>query len=332
MYKKRNIAILLLTLLIAVVGLSACAGEPALPTVGETSSAQEQHPTEEAPEQNPTIAAITHDREGYPITLPEEINTIISIGPAYTELLVALGFGDQIIATDIHSEGIEGIQPEIAVLNMMSLDAEFIINLQPDIIFITGLTRQGGEDDPLRIVSDTGIAVIYVPSSATISDIIEDIRFVTAVMDVRAVGDEIIAGMQTEIDNIRQIAESITETRTVYFELSPAPHMVSFGHGTFLHEMIELIGAENILGDMEGWVRVSDEELLSLNPDVILTSVDFIDAPIEDIMDRPGFNAITAVRNGDVFLIDTDSSNRPNHNIVIALRQIAEAVFPEYFR
>ena len=138
--------------------------------------------------------------------------------------------------------------------------------------------------------------------------------------------------MQTEIDAISQIASTITETRTVYFEISPAPWMVSFGAGTFLHEMIELVGAVNIFADQNGWIGVSEELLVELNPDIILTSTDFLDDPIAEIIGRPGFDTIAAVQNGDVFIIDANASNRPSQHIIIALRQIAEAVFPEYFR
>ena len=279
----------------------------------------------------PPSAGISYDREGFPITLPDEINTIISIGPSNTEILVALGFGDKIIVTDAFSDNVEGIAYGISVLDMMALDAEFIINAQPDIIFVTGMTRVGGED-PLSLVSNVGISVIYMPHGTSLEDIIEDIRFIAAVMGAEAAGEDIIANMQAEIDEIRRIGETISTRRTVYFEISPAPWMVSFGSGTFLNEMIEIVGAENVFGEQEGWISVSDEVILTLNPDVILTSVNFLDDPIADIMNRAGFNVITAVQNGHVFQIDTDASNRPSHNVTRALREIAEAVFPEYFR
>jgi iron complex transport system substrate-binding protein len=138
--------------------------------------------------------------------------------------------------------------------------------------------------------------------------------------------------MAEEIERIRVIGESITTRRTVYFEISPAPHMFSFGTGTFLHEMIELVGAINIFGDQEGWIGVADEVLLGLNPDVIITSVNFIDDPIDEIINRPGWSNITAVANGDIFLVDTDSSNRPSQNIIYALREIAIAIYPDKFQ
>jgi len=283
--------------------------------------------------QTPTNTRPNTDREGHSISLPDEINTIISIGPANTEILVALGLGDRIIATDMFSADVVGIPSGISTeLNMMGLDAEYIINLMPDLVLITGMARGGGDDDPIAPVSMAGITVIYMPISASIASIMEDIRFIAAVMDVNEAGQAIISAKQAEIDEITQIASTISETRTVYFEVSPAPWMTSFGTGTFLNEMIELVGATNIFANQTGWIPVTDEVILEANPDVILTSTDFIDDPIGEILGRAGFNAITAVQNDNVFQIDANASNRPSHNIVIALRQIAEAVFPEYFQ
>ncbi|MCL2579924.1 MAG: ABC transporter substrate-binding protein [Oscillospiraceae bacterium] len=319
---RKTIGIWLCLVMIVAV-LTSCAAQPATPTPETEPVATADLP---APSQR-----VETDREGFPITLPEQIDAIISIGPSNTEVLVALGFGDLIIATDMFSEDIEGIHPGISVLDMMALDLEFIVNAQPDIVFVTGMSRLSGDQDPLRLVTDAGISVIYMPSSASIAAIMEDILFMADVMDAQPAGLAIIAEMETEIERVRQISQAITERRRVYFELSAAPHMVSFGRGVFLHEMIELVGAENIFADQDSWISVSDEVVPAADPDVILTSVGYLDDPVGEILSRPGWGGMTAVANGSVFSIDTDSSNRPSHNIVIALQQIAQAVYPEYF-
>jgi iron complex transport system substrate-binding protein len=244
---------------------------------------------------------------------------------------VALGFGDKILATDRFSDDVAGIADGISGLDLISLDAEFVMELNPDIVFVTGMTRVSGDEDPLYLVSDAGIAVIYMPISASIDAIIEDIRFLSAVMDVREAGEDIISDMQAELDAIREVAATISEARTVYFEISPVPHMWTLGENTFINEMIELIGAVNIFADKDGWVSVADEALLEANPDVIITSVDLDDA-VAEIMNRPGWSAIAAVQNGNVFQVSTNYTNRPSQNIIKGLREISLAVFPDYFQ
>ncbi|MCL2408296.1 MAG: ABC transporter substrate-binding protein [Oscillospiraceae bacterium] len=321
--RKKIIALFLVAIILTAI--AACtANEP------EGSQPETTEPIENGPETELPATVIDRDREGNPITLPETIARVISIGPSNTEILTALGFADRIVATDTFSDNIDGIDPAIAILDMMAIDGEQILYLQPDVVFITGITRQG-TDDPFRLVDDEGICIIFIPSSTSIEGIKEDIRFIAAVMGAEPGGEELIEGMDAAIDEVRQIGETITERRTVYFEITPAPWMVSFGAGTFLNEMLEIIGAENIFADEEGWISVADEVMLMANPDVILTSVNFIDDPIGEIISRPGWGGITAVQNGDIFIIDTDASNRPNHNIVIALREMARAIYPDAF-
>jgi len=298
---------------LAVVTFAACTTEP-----------EYEEPIYEQ------AAIPTYDRDGFPFTMPEQVNTIISIGPSNTEVLVELGLASSIIQTDRHSAGIPGIADDIATLDMMSLDLERIISLDPCIVFVTGMTRVHGEMDPLAAVSAVGITVAYMPSSASIAAIKDDILFMAAVVDAVDAGQTIVTSMTDEIDRIRVLGDNIGERPTVYFEISPAPHMFSFGSGTFMHEMIELVGGINVFGDQEGWMGVADEVLLDINPDIIFTSTNFIDDPIGEIKSRPGWDTITAIQNGAVFPVSTSASNRPSHNIIIALLELAEAIHGEF--
>ena len=283
----------------------------------------------------PTLAAtpdtvITSDREGNPITLPENINTVISIAPSNTEILVALGLADKIIATDSYSARLEGVRTDIPLLDMMSPDGEQIINLKPDILLVNDISKVGGVD-PFKIVSDAGICTIYIPTSTSIDGIKEDIRFVAAVMDVQAEGESIITEMEQEIDAIRAIGQTITDKKSVYFEISPDPSLYSFGKGVFLDDMLDIIGAENIFADRDGWFSIAAEAVLDANPDVIITNAGYLADPVGEIMSRPGWEVVTAVQNGDVYYVDENSSSRPSPQVTKALKQMAEAVYPDKF-
>jgi len=270
------------------------------------------------------------DRSGNPVRLPKKIDRIISLAPSNTEILVALGFADKIVAADTYSCGLEGLVSDIPFFDFMIPDTEQIILLKPDVLFAAGISRVGGSD-PFKMVSDAGICVLYIPTSESIADIKTDIRFMAAVMGAAEKGNEIVAEMEKTIDAVSKIGETITGKKTVYFEISPAPSLYSFGKGVFLNEMLEIIGAENILADMEQWVSAAEEIILDRNPDVILTNADDTDQPVDEVMSRPGWNVLTAVRNRDVYYIDTATSTRPNHYIVKALQEMAKAVYPDKY-
>ena len=122
------------------------------------------------------------------------------------------------------------------------------------------------------------------------------------------------------------------EKKTVLFEISPVPYLYSFGTGVYLNEMIELIGAQNVLADQEGWLSVTEESAVAANPDVILTSDNFSNEdPVAEILGRAGWENVTAVKDGAVAYIDNAASSLPNHHIVDALKEMAKAVYPEEY-
>lgn len=148
---------------------------------------------------------------------------------------------------------------------------------------------------------------------------------------MEAEGQAIADEMQGKIDALAAIGTGITDKKTVLFEISALPYIYSFGSGTFLHEMIELLGAKNVLGDQFSWISVTEESAVAANPDVILTSVNYIEDSVGEILSRPGWNNVTAVANKDVYYIDNGASSLPNHHIVDAMIEMALALYPEAY-
>ena len=317
----------LVALMVMMFVLVACGGENGHPgSIATTPQTETTTATQEANEPAQAVARDMYDREGFAVTIPAEINTIVSIAPSNTEVLMALGFANNIVATD--DQPVEGIDSSIAVLSMWGIDLEHIIGLNPDLIVASSMIMFDG--DPLQAARDAGIAVVYIPSSDSIAKVKDDIRFLADILGAQARGEEVIAQMQTELDSVAQIVSGITNQRTVYFEISASPF--TFGHDTFLHELVELAGGINIFADQTGWISPSLESVIEIDPEVILTSTNYIPSAVEEILTRAGFESLQAVTAGDVHFIDTDLSSRPSQNVVYAIRQIAEAIYPEYFR
>ncbi|MCH5274400.1 MAG: ABC transporter substrate-binding protein [Lachnospiraceae bacterium] len=308
--KQQKKLISLLIILAMALGLAACGAN--------------------APSASGSGTLPTVDPSGAEIIVPEEIDSIVVMAPSIAETVVALGYGDKIIAYDISSMGLEGLPENVPVFDLVEPDMEQLVSLKPDLLLVTNLSLYD-ESNPYQQLIDLGVCVACIPSSDSIADIQSDIAFIAAVLGESKKGDALIAQMQVEIDEIVAIAQGITEKKTVYFEISAAPYMYSFGKGVFLNEMIELIGAENILAGEEGWLSVSEESVVAANPDVILTNVNYIDNPTQEIMERSGWDALAAVQNGDVYYIDNMASSLPNQNVVKAMRQMAEAIYPEYY-
>lgn len=276
------------------------------------------------------LAAPTRDRAGEPILLPETIEKIVSMAPSTTRVLTDLGLADKLLAVDTYSAA---YQPELAALpqfDMMTPDTEQLAALQPDVIFITGMSLAGG-DNPYQALIDLGIAVVQIPSSSSIADIQQDVLFIGECVGAQDGAKALVDEMQAAIDEIAAIGATIEAKKTVAVEVSALPNLCYAGGNTYLDEMIRLIGAENAYGDGEPWASVTEEAAVAANPDVILTCISYLDDPVGEIMAREGWGEVAAIKNGQVYRLDDESSNQPNHRIVIALREMAEAVYPEVY-
>lgn len=327
----KRLTALLLTLTLTF-GLTACADVPEQTTEALTAGVETTVDTTaaEVPTGAPVGERPTVDPSGAEIRVPEEIKSIAVLAPSIAETIIEFGFGGQIVACDMQSEMLEGMPAEKLVMDLMQPDMEQLAALKPDVLFVSNLTLYD-QESPYQQLIDMGVCVICVPTSDSIADIQSDITFLAEVLGVPEKGEAMIASMQAEIDRIAAIGAAITEKKTVYFEISAAPYMYSFGSGVFLNEMIELIGAENILADQEGWLPVEAESVMAANPDVILTNVTYIENPTQEIMERSGWEVLTAVAGQQVYSIDNYASSLPNQNIVKALVQMAEAIYPEYY-
>ena len=326
---KKIIALFLA--LVMALSLVACGGtdKPATTPATTPSTAPATTPATTPVEDSQLSAVPTQDRAGTPIVIPAEVEKVISLAPATTQIIEAIGLKGKLVAVDTQTPlYVEGVS-ELPQFDMMAPDIEQMAMLEPDVVFTTGMSYV--EDNPFQALIDMGICVIEIPSSSSIEAVKEDIIFTAACLGKKAEGQALADNMQATIDEIAAIGATITDKKTVLFEIACLPYIYSFGNGTFLDEMITLIGAENVLGDQAGWLAVTEESAVAANPDVILTNVNYIEDSVGEILARPGWESVTAVANGDVYYIDNGRSSLPNHFIVEALIEMAVAVYPEEY-
>lgn len=340
-FKKMNVVIILLALMMI---LGACGDTKekleqndesptaAVETVqdSETSTAAIETVQDNETSASAVGTALETDREGYEIEVPEEIKTIISLAPSTSEILIDLGLGNKIVGVDTNTKTMAILDGNLPAFDLQNPDAEQILALEPDVVFISGMSYFEGSDS-LGFLKDNGICVISIPTSESIEAIKEDIRFIAAVTGRTGEGESVISSLEKEIAEIAAIGAIISARKTVYFEISPTPYLYSFGQNVFLQEMLEIIGADNIFADQEGWLSVNAEDVVAANPDVILSNVMFDGDPVPEILARDGFSEIAAVKYQNVYYIDNNASSIPSHNIVNALREMAAAVYPEYY-
>ncbi|WP_250277449.1 ABC transporter substrate-binding protein [[Clostridium] colinum] len=275
---------------------------------------------------------IVLDREGNEVILPEKTDKIISLAPSITETLVNLGLADNLVAVDKYSLKVDGVNKDLPIFDIMTPDAENIVALKPDIIFGTGMSKSDGTD-PFAPMVEMGAFVTVVPTSTSVEGIKEDILFIGKVTKKEEEAKKIVSDYEERMNSILDKVKTVKQENpiSVYFETSPMPDAYTFGKNTFLNDMINLLGAKNIFEEQDGWIPVSEEQVVAKNPSVILTNADFLETPVEDIKKRAGWENIDAVKNNKVYLIEKNTSSRANENSIVAFENIAKALYPELF-
>lgn len=304
-------------------------------TTEEATTEAATEATTEKSSASDAAAPNAEDRAGNKIAIPEEVNTIVSMAPSTTRFLIDLGLADKIVAVDTNSYAyIEQLPVGVQQFDMMAPDNEALVALKPDIIFTSGMSSFGGEDvfQPARAA---GICVADIPSSNSFNDIIEDLQFIGDAVGESDKAHELIKTFEGTIDEIHAAGSTVTDKKKVLFMISlPSadyPSIYTFGKGTYLDEMITAIGAENVTGDQESWISISEEEAIAMNPDVILTNVDYIEDAVNVIKTSEGWENVNAIKNDEVYYIDATSSNQPNNHVVDAMIEMGKKVYPDQF-
>lgn len=304
------------------------------PAEDTSDSAAAEETTEEVETTLPT-----QDRSGNDIVVPEEVNSIVSMAPSITRVLIDLGLADKIVACDTNSGASYGTEltADIPQFDMMAPDQEQIIALSSDVVFTSGMSASHG-DDVFAAVKEAGVCVCDIPSAASIADIQEDLRFIGAVVGASEEANAIVDEMQASIDELTAIAAEIpvNERKTVLFELfTPSadyPTIYTCGSGTYINEMIDLIGAVNVTKDeADQWPALTEEAAVAMDPQVILTADMYTPDVINVLLSMSGWENVTAIKDGAVYQLNADEVNQPNHHVVSAMIAMAKAIYPEYY-
>jgi iron complex transport system substrate-binding protein len=331
---KRNTLILLLTLGLL---LSACGPEaPATPASDlEPEPVTETEPTE-APMPEPTEEPVpekmtftddlgnTIELEGYP-------QAIVSVSASTTEILFAIGAGDQVIGRDEYS-----LYPEEA-LEVTSvgalweeLPAEAILTLEPDLV----VAAQIISEDQVLALRELGLNVYWQANPTTYEELFENLRDFAQLTGHEEETEALITELEARVRAVEDEVAYAETTPSVFYELDATDpsNPWTTGSGTFIDYIITMAGGKNAASALEGeYAQISSEQLIAINPDVILLA----DAPYgvtpEIVAERPGWDAITAVAEGAMYPIDPNMMSVPGPRLVDALEETAQLLHPELF-
>lgn len=309
-----KIKVIVLLLLAFVLAASSCAAPNNAPdTTAQVPGATA--PAEETGTEPETVTDLM-ERE---ILLPKNVERIVSLTSSGTETLFALGVGDKVVGRDEYSYYPEEAIDIPVVGDYNGPNIEAIVALEADVVFSsTKLQRE-----VIDKLESAGVPVI-ASEAGTFSQISESIRLIANVCGVPESGEELVGAMQARVDAVAGRARQ-TDKPSVYFIMSYGDQGDwTSGPGSFINSMIELAGGECVTADAPvPWINYNLEQLVQRDPDILLLSSYFT---IEDVSAANGYSELTAVKEGNVYIMDADLISRPGPRIVECLEQIAKII------
>jgi iron complex transport system substrate-binding protein len=270
---------------------------------------------------NEPAAILVTDDAGREVRLQVPARRVVSLVPAATEVLLALGAADRIVArSDYDSDPRVAHLPSVG--GGLTPSIEWIAAAKPDLVI-------AWPDDRARSVLSR-LANVGIPIYAARIDGIEDTdrttRNVGKLVGEPLRADSINAAARDTVRAVQQRVAGLPRTNVLYLiELDPP---MSARPGTFIDEIINIAGGRNIFPEAKsGAQQVSLEEIMRRNPDHILVSV-FGFSGDEPLSQRPGWRDVNAVRQGRVTVLDANVFNRPGPGISANASALARILHP----
>lgn len=273
------------------------------------------------------------DANGDQITISAYPEKIISLAPANTEIIYAVGAGDRLVGDTTYCNYPEAAKSVEKVSEFSVINRERIIALSdgPTVIFANPTNGK----DTIAYLRQQGLTVIVI-NQDSLDAVYSSIATIGDAVGNHAEAEKVVSDMKAGTAAITDKLAGVTNRPSIIHVLSVDPFYVS-GSNTFQNELFELAGATNGFADVDGWKAVTLEKLLVTDPEIILTDPGAdMGTPGEDSLREtfitdPRLSTLSAAKNDKVYVVDADIFDRGGPRVVEALQQLVQVTHPEIF-
>jgi len=323
--------ILIFTLLFAL--MTACAPQatptaaPAATEIVITEAPATEAPTEPAGDTPLTVT----DGLGREVNLDGPAQRVVSMAPSNTEILFAIGAGNQVVGRDSLSDFPEEAKAVADIGSTFdALNTELIVSLKPDLV----LAAEINTPEQVKQLEDLGLTVYYLKNPLTLEEMYGNLEIVAKLTRHEEETATLIESLKARVAAVDEKIAPISSRPNVFYELDgtdPAKPYTA-GKGTFITQLIERAGGHNIASELDGYPQLSLEQVVAADPAFILLGDARYGVSPESIAQRPGWENLSAVKNGQVVPFNDDLVSRPGPRLVDALEELAKLLRPELFQ
>ena len=250
---------------------------------------------------------------------------IVSLAPSMTEILYALGLGDNIVGVTTFCDYPEEAKKKPKIGGMSNPSLEAVISLKPDIVVLT--TDGNPKEFEERLVSLK--IKTFVFQARRLAELPQGIRELGSVLGVKNRADTLANEIEFGISKIKKsslVFRPSSVRKKVLFIVWPEPLMVA-GPGTVIDDAVALLGLENIAGTAKtAYPKYSIEEVLHRAPDIIFIGKSMgvdMRSVSGGVLSR--MSSVPAVKSHNVFYV-SDKLFRLGPRVVKGIEELAECL------
>ncbi len=289
-----------------------------------------------APARAPEAAPVTEppltltDGLGREVSLPAPAQKVVSLAPSNTEILFALGAGGQTIGRDEFSDypaeaaGLPSVGGSFGEYSL-----EQIVALEPDLV----LAAEINTPELVKSLEDLGLTVYYLKNPLTLEELYTNLEIVGQLTGRESEAAALVESLKTRVAAVDEKIAPLSSRISVFYEIdaSDPGKPYTMGKDTFMTLLLDRAGGYNIAADLEGYPQMSLEQIVAADPQVIILGDAMWGVTVESVGQRPGWEALFAVQNGQVYAFDDNLVSRPGPRLVDGLEQLAKLLRPGLF-
>ena len=258
------------------------------------------------------------------VTLEKPAERVVSVAPSITETIFALGKGDVLKGRTDYCDYPAEVSSIPSIGSLKEPDIEAIAELNPDIVIAsTHFTEESV--DKLTALSIPVVVLADQDSFEGAYKIIEDVaKLIGAESEAAAITGSMKETVTTVLNKVKG-----KETPSVYYVIGFGEYGdYTAGGDTFINQIIEMAGGNNIASGIKGW-SFSLEQIVESDPDILVCSK-YWNAK-DSIMKTNGYKDLRAVKDGNLFEIDSNMLDRQGPRLADGLLALAKIIHPDLF-
>jgi iron complex transport system substrate-binding protein len=264
------------------------------------------------------------------VVLESPAQRVVSLAPSNTEILYAIGAGDQVVGRDDFSDYPKQAQdlPSIGG-SFGDYNLEAIVDLDPDLVLASELNTP----EQVKAFEDLGLKVYLLSNPEQLEGMYQNLLTVAQLTGHDQQAAELVDSLKARVAAVDERLAEVSERPLVFYEIDStdpnAPYTA--GAGTFINRLIERAKGENLGLVMDvPYGQVSLEELAVQDPDIILLG-DSVwgGVTVEDAQQRSGWQDLSALQEGQVYPFDDNLVSRPGPRLVDGLEALADLLHPQ---